>query len=290
MTSEVYNTLTEKMKNTYNRMCMPVDTNIKLESVILSDENREKINQFLTETKYKEKFISYGLKPINRLMFYGASGTGKTYLSKALANHFGYELLYIDIATALSQGIAAQALKDVFEIGNHIGKAVIFLDECDAICWARDDKENDDTADIRRANNALFQLLDQMNPECVFISATNLFNNLDPAFVRRFNEKLEFFKPSLDDMDKTIQKFLLPQFTVEQNMEENVKKIVMWKGREYTALSYYEIQVWVEMAEKKAIIEGREFIYESDVYDLFMQSMRVKLGKKPDNSVYLYQD
>ena len=41
---------------------------------------------------------------MNRLLFYGDSGCGKTYLSKALSNYLGFEMLYIDIANAITSG------------------------------------------------------------------------------------------------------------------------------------------------------------------------------------------
>lgn len=280
-----------EMQDAYHKLCMPVNNNIKLESVILSPDNKAKIDEFIVETENKEKFIEYGLNPINRIILYGASGTGKTFLTKALSKYFDYTMLYIDIAGALSAGVASENLVDIFNLGNHIGKAVIFLDECDSICWARDDKENDDGASIRRANNTLFQLLDQMNPECIFVAATNLFNNLDPAFVRRFNVKMRFNKPEIDNIDDSIKHFILPKFRLENDMEQKIKEIIKWQGKTYTALSYYEIQDWVERAEKKALISGTDIIKESDIYDNFMYSMRMKLGRKEvTGEPYLYQE
>lgn len=69
--------LPDDLKDVYNRLIMPVDTNITLDSVILSDENKQKIKDFLRELAYRDK-------PMNRILMYGASGCGKTYLSKAL--------------------------------------------------------------------------------------------------------------------------------------------------------------------------------------------------------------
>lgn len=76
--------LPDDLKDIYNRLIMPVDTNITLDSVILSDENKQKIKDFLRELAYRDKLYEYGLEPMNRILMYGASGCGKTYLSKAL--------------------------------------------------------------------------------------------------------------------------------------------------------------------------------------------------------------
>lgn len=290
MNQELFNSLSDKYQDIYSRLCMEVDTNISLDSVILSDENKEKIDKFITETEYKEKFMHYGFKPINRIINYGASGTGKTYMTKALANYFKYELLYIDIAKALSSGTAAQALEEIFDLGNHIGKAIIFLDECDAISRARDSKTSNEDPAVRRANNALFQLLDQMNPNCIFVSATNLYDELDAAFIRRFNLKLKFDRPDLGSLDESINKFLKKDFILKHDMQKDVKDILMWHGRNYTQLSYFEIQDWVERAEKNALIHDTLEVSENEIYGYFMQAMRVKVGYDRDNKLYLYQE
>ena len=290
MTEQQYNSLSPKLQNAYTRLCMSVDTNISLDRVILSEENRHKIDDFITETKYKDKFMEHGLKPVNRLIFYGASGTGKTFLSKALANYFGYEMLYVDIAGALSAGIAAESLHDIFDVANELKHCVIFLDECDAICWARDDKDNDDDASIRRANNALFQLLDQMSPLNIFISATNLYNNLDPAFVNRFNDNLRFERPLITNLDESIQKLLLPAFTIEDDMDEKIKSIVLDYARNFTELSYRRIEDWVERSEKKAIIDGTTVVKLSDVYSYFMRAMRIIVCYDKEGAPYLHHD
>ena len=83
------NDLPEEYREIWDNLLMPVDTNIKLESVILTDENKQKIKDFIKETEYRDTLYEYGLEPANRILMYGASGTGKTYLSKALSNHLG---------------------------------------------------------------------------------------------------------------------------------------------------------------------------------------------------------
>lgn len=290
MNKELYDSLPEEMQSSYNRYCLPDNLEgLTINSVILSEENKRKIDEFLVETEYKEKFISYGLTPVNRLINYGASGTGKTYLTKCLAAHFKYELLSIDIANALSTGVAAKALEDIFELGNHIGKAIIFLDECDAIARDRSDKSVPEDPNVRRANNAVFQLLDRMNPQCIFVAATNLYNELDPAFVRRFDLKLEFKRPKLDNLEDTIRKFLLPKFTIKADMNEDIKNIILYHARNYTGLSYDEIQTWVERAEKLAIISGTEEIKESDIYKYFMDSLKVSIEYDETGKPYLHK-
>ena len=44
----------------YNELIMPVDTNIRLSSVILSDVNKDRIRDFVLEMKNHEKLAKFG--------------------------------------------------------------------------------------------------------------------------------------------------------------------------------------------------------------------------------------
>lgn len=257
-------------KETIDSLIMKVDTEIPLDSVILSDENRHMIEEFLRETKYRDQLLAHKLEPMNRLLFYGASGCGKTYLSKALSQHMGYKMLYIDIAEALSTGKVAKNLSAIFQYGNALGNCIIFLDECDSIAWSRD-SNNSESGDVRRATNSLFQQIDQMNPTNIIISATNMLRRLDPAFERRFNMKLEFRRPKENLMD-TIRKFLYDEFSLTDDMDENSRGIVERR----TKMSYDEIKGMVHRAMKKAVMDGTLNVKSSTIYKDIADAMHVK--------------
>ena len=157
-------------RDIYNRMIMPVDTNISFDRVILSEENRAKIDQFLREVEYRDKLYEHGLEPMNRLLLYGASGTGKTFMTKALSKRLGYFMLYVDISQALADGATvADNIHQIFKLANYLGECVIMFDEIDSIAWNRDNSGND-AGTIRRATNVIFQHLDQMNHSNIFVN------------------------------------------------------------------------------------------------------------------------
>lgn len=262
----------ELKKEVYRDLLMPVDTNITIESVILSRENKQKIDEFILEMENKDKLIKYGLQPMNRLLFYGASGCGKTYLGKALSNHLHYTLLYVDIAQALSKGNVADNLSNVFKLAN-TGRYMIFLDECDSIAWNRD-ADDAEGGNVRRATNSLFQFMDQMKPEVIIICATNMLKRLDPAFERRFNMKMEFRRPDVD-LKKTIRKFLKPGFNLIIDREDKITE-------RRTKLSYYELQCVTERVMKKAIIHDSLTIKMSDIYKDIAKTMNFKINMGTD--------
>lgn len=275
MTEKEIQSLPESMRETARELLMNVDTNIELSSVILSAENKEKIQEFLKEVKYKDKLIKYGLKPMNRILMFGASGCGKTFLTKALANHLGYTMLYIDISQCIAQKNVAENLENIFNLANYIGRCIIFLDECDSIAWNRD-TGNSDGGDLRRAVNSLFQQLDQMNTSNIFVSATNMLHRLDLAFERRFDMRMYFTRPDTS-LKQCIYKFSNPMFKIEDNVNKNIEDIVEKKARQSPRLSYYGIQGVVEKAMKKAVLSDTDIIYTSNVYRDFQTMLNFKI-------------
>lgn len=286
-------TLPDEYKEIYNNFIMPVDLNISLDSVILSQENKEKIDLFIREMKHQEEFRSYGLEPMNRILMYGASGTGKTFSTKALCNYLGYTMIYIDIAKALSDETIAKNISDIFKLANYIGNCVIMLDECDAVAWQRD-TGNSDTGTIRRATNSIFQQLDQMNHSNVFVAATNMLHRLDPGFERRFNLKMEFRRPQLNLKDsfkhfvdrkneELRNKGVVNLFEFIDDVDTTTGTIVHNRASESKKLSYYEIEVLVERAMKDAIINNHREIRTSVLYINLSKQLNMKLRFKTDS-------
>lgn len=267
--------LPEDLRQYWNELLMPVDTDIRLQSVILSQENKDKIQTFIEENTHRKQIMEYGLHPMNRILMYGASGTGKTYLSKALCNHLGYTMMYVDIADSLSKGNVADNISHIFEVANYLKRCMIFLDECDSVAWSRDAKSTDG-GDIRRATNSIFQQLDKMSPDNIFVSATNMLHRIDPAFERRFDLKMQFKRPDTD-LFETVRHFILPKFKLSDDADKTLYEILQRRVKQNTKLSYYEIQCIVERAMKKAIINNTNIVKTSDIYADFQRTMGIKI-------------
>lgn len=256
-----------ELEEIYDTMVMPVDTDIDLSKVILSTRNKELILQFIIETKNREKLERFGLHPMNRILMFGDSGTGKTYLTKALSNALGYQMLYVDIARAIASGNPAKNIADIFTIAEY-GDFIIFLDEADSIAWSRD-ADDAEGGDIRRATNTIFQHMDQMSSRIIVVAATNMVNRLDPAFRRRFNLELRFERPE-KNFKEIVSRFLFPGFTLDLDMDDQITERRL-------KMSYAEIQESVERVMKKAILNDTMIIKMSDIYKDIARVTGVKI-------------
>ncbi len=263
--------MTEAEKERYEHLVMPVDTNIKITDVILSKENMEKIEQFKTEIEHADDLMVYGLTPMNRILMYGDSGCGKTFLAKALSNYLDYYMVYVDIARALSDGSVSKSISDIFMLANKYKNCLIFFDECDSIAWNRD-TQNGEGGVARRATNSIFQSLDQMSPSNVFVAATNMLHRLDAAFENRFNLKMEFRRPPLD-IEEVARKFMKPQFSLVGDIDSTARNTV----NKRCTLSYRELRSIVDREMKKAVINNTMQINVNDLYRTVAEQQMIRI-------------
>ena len=259
--------MTERELDILDSSIMEVDINIKFESVILSDGNKAKFKRFINEQSYRDKLRALNLRPVNRILMYGASGTGKTYSTKALANLLDKTLLYIDIAQALESNDVAKNISVVFKYANYTKDCIIMLDEADALAWNRESLAGgEEQTKARRGTNSVFQQLDQMHPDNIFISATNMQTKLDPAFVRRFDIEMIFERPKLNIRDCIIKFLNKDAFELIDDADKDNVLVVEKRLARLQKLSYYGLQVIVEENMKEAVIDETYKVHTEKIY------------------------
>lgn len=268
-------------------LLLDTDETLRVSDVILSNINKKRINEFLIEREHAEELVDAGLCPMNRILMYGASGTGKTMLTRALANEIGFNMLAVNIAHALDSGNAASNIQKIFDIAKRHPYCMIYLDECDSVAWNRSDDERGEDPAMRRALTSIFQQMDRMNDRnTVICASTNLLTNCDPAFERRWNMKMEFRRPKLslkDDIRKFASKY--KGFKIVDDVDKDFEKIIQNR----TSMSYYELEMLVNNGLKRAVIDGTYHVSMNSIFKEIGVHMRVKydLGTgKEDTSTY----
>jgi len=136
-----------------------------------------------------------------RIIFYGPPGTGKTMTALSLAKSLKRSVLNFDCSKILSQyvGESEKNVRKIFDTYEDLAKKtksspVLLLNEADQFLSSRSSGANSSADKMHNQMQNIF--LDKIeNFGGILIATTNLLENIDPAFSRRFDYKIEFKKP-----------------------------------------------------------------------------------------------
>ena len=139
-------------------------------------------------------------------LFYGAPGTGKTESVLQLARQIGRDIMQVDISSVRTKwyGETEKLVKKVFTdykdfVAQSEKTPILLFNEADAILSVRSELGADSTSCTKTENAIQNILLQEMETfDGILIATTNLTNNLDAAFERRFLYKIKFEKPDLE--------------------------------------------------------------------------------------------
>jgi SpoVK/Ycf46/Vps4 family AAA+-type ATPase len=142
-----------------------------------------------------------------RIIFHGVPGTGKTLTATALAKELGKELLHFDSSKIVSMyvGESEKNVRGIFDSYKNIVEKtglqpVLFLNEADQFLTGRSTDLGGNSSISQMYNQMQNIFLEQIeNFEGVLIATTNILENIDKAFSRRFNYKVEFKLPNEEE-------------------------------------------------------------------------------------------
>lgn len=140
---------------------------------------------------------------VNKFLFEGAPGTGKTETVKHIARILDRELYQaeFDIIIDSKLGQTSKNINAVFDEINslpHPERVIILFDEIDAL--ALDRLNNNDLREMGRATSTLLKELDKLNEKIIFIATTNLYKSFDKAIIRRFDKIINFNRYTRQDL------------------------------------------------------------------------------------------
>merc|ERR1712058_38425 len=150
---------------------------------------------------HPELYEEMGIRPPKGVILYGAPGTGKTLLAKAVANQTSATFLRI-VGSELIQkylGDGPRLVRQLFQVAAENAPAIVFIDEIDAIGTKRYESTSGGEREIQRTMLELPNQLDGFDDrgDVKVIMATNKIETLDPALIRpgRIDRKIEFPLP-----------------------------------------------------------------------------------------------
>ncbi len=151
--------------------------------------------------KRPEIFARLGIEPPKGVLLYGAPGTGKTLLAKAVANESEAHFITINGPEIMSKfyGESEKKIREIFDDAEKNAPSIIFIDEIDAVAPKREEGAGDVE---KRVVAQLLTMMDglQSRGKVVVIGATNRPNGVDPALRRpgRFDREVELSAPDKD--------------------------------------------------------------------------------------------
>lgn len=172
--------------------------------LVLSDVAMGRLTAIAAEVSKWDLLDLHGLPRRQRLLFYGPPGCGKTSAAEALASELGWPLVIVRIDAVVSSylGETASNLRRIFQYAAS-GSWIVLFDEFDALGKARDDPN--EHGEIKRVVTAFLQMLDGFRGSSLLIAATNHEMLLDSALWRRFDEVIEFRRPSVHEIRKLLR-------------------------------------------------------------------------------------
>ncbi|MBI2134753.1 CDC48 family AAA ATPase [Candidatus Woesearchaeota archaeon] len=161
--------------------------NVKWESIGGLDEVKQELIEAVEwPLKHPESFRRLGVKPPKGILLYGAPGTGKTLLAKAVANESQANFILVKGPELLSKwvGESEKAVREVFKKARQVSPCIIFFDELDSLAPKRG-ANSDSHVSERVVNQMLTEIdgLEEMH-DVVIIAATNRPDIVDTALLR----------------------------------------------------------------------------------------------------------
>lgn len=148
---------------------------------------------------------------INKFLFQGAPGTGKTEAVKQLARILNRDIYMVDFSAIIDSklGQTPKNISVLFREMNHFAhpeKVIVLFDEMDALTLDRTNAN--DLREMGRATSAMLKGMDYMDDRIIMVATTNLFSHFDKALVRRFDSVINFNRYTQEDLLTIAEEFL----------------------------------------------------------------------------------
>src|SRR6056297_3411395 len=176
---------------------------ISFDQVAGLDEEKEEMTEIVDFLKDHKKFTKLGARIPKGVLMIGPPGTGKTYLSKAVAGEAGVPFFSVSGSDFVEMfvGVGASRVRDLFEQAKKNAPCIIFIDEIDAVGRKRGAGLGGGHDEREQTLNQLLVEMDGFGDHegIIIIAATNRPDILDPALLRpgRFDRQVSVGIPDI---------------------------------------------------------------------------------------------
>ncbi|MBC7075876.1 MAG: ATP-dependent metallopeptidase FtsH/Yme1/Tma family protein [Syntrophomonadaceae bacterium] len=205
------------------RLMSGEDVNVNFKDVAGADEAKEELQEVVEFLKNPQKFIQIGAKIPKGVLLYGAPGTGKTLMARAVAGEAGVPFFSISGSDFVEMfvGVGAARVRDLFEQAKKNAPCIVYIDEIDAVGRQRGAGLGGGHDEREQTLNQLLVEMDGFSPHegIIVMAATNRPDILDPALLRpgRFDRHIFIDKPDVKGREAILKVHMR-----DKPMDENV--------------------------------------------------------------------
>ncbi|MBC64066.1 MAG: ATPase [Euryarchaeota archaeon] len=205
-----------------------------------------------------EMFNHFGINPPRGIVLFGAPGTGKTLIAKAIANEAKANFITIKGPELISKwvGDSEKAVRELFKKAKQSSPSIIFLDEFESIAGVRRSNTGEGSDVMNRVVNQLLSSMDGVESMegVIVVAATNRPEMIDPALLRsgRFERVLHIPPPDVDSIKAILRIHSEPMPLGRFNIEDLAPQLVNYTGADIEAICR-EAALISMRAEKKSV-------------------------------------
>lgn len=200
-----------------------ISTEIEWNELVLPGETLLQVEEIKTWIEHHHTLMhewGFGkkLKPGYKSLFYGPPGTGKTLAACLIGKLCELDVYRIDLSIIVSKyiGETEKNLEKIFQMAEN-KNWILFFDEADALFGKRTGVNSSHDRYANQETSYLLQRIEDFSG--VVILASNLKNNIDEAFARRFQSLIYFPVPQAEERLKLWQQSFSPATTLEEGMD-----------------------------------------------------------------------
>lgn len=244
-----------KVQGTYPKKDNKED-NKELKGFLRVGGQKQAIDLLKKNFIYPKKYpnLYKGIKQEKGAILYGPPGTGKTLMAQALSEECGAYFIGIGSSEMSNKyvGETEENWRNLFEDLKKHQPSFLFVDEIDALCRARG---NGDTHGDEQLNQFLKLVSDVKteNTDIVIIGATNNFNALDKAVIRKGRLGLHIEMPAPKTIEEVEEIFNIHSLNVKIDEDVESNKTDLFQKMLDLKLTGSSIEAIVKMAHNKAL-------------------------------------
>lgn len=182
----------EKFHSQLSSVVLTEKPNVKWDDVAGLEGAKDALKEaVILPQKFPHMFVGKR-RPWKGILLYGPPGTGKSYLAKAVATEADAQFFSVSSSDLVSkwQGESEKLVKELFQMARKSGKAIIFIDEIDALVSSRNDSESESSRRIKTEFLVQMDGVGKSSDGVLLLGATNIPWSLDGALLRRMERRV----------------------------------------------------------------------------------------------------